>query len=204
MAQLIKPGLLFRASPLPTPPEGLGPTMSTYSYGWNLEGCPVENVTYVVCKDGSIQEFGDEKRPIGWELLEDVGGWYYRVTQMNHKPKPLAVFFRGTADPIPEGAGKIGSVVTVCQRRNSVPSQMAGITEQADDGEEVTSTPPPTPRGEAVCPGAPEKSDLRKIEDYDKTLAQCAVFVNDPAQTSALAQFATGKMSYAEMRGLCG
>jgi hypothetical protein len=28
--------------------------------------------------------------------------------------------------------------------------------------------------------------------------------LNDPVQTDAMAKFAEGKMSYAEMRGLCG
>ena len=202
MAQLIKPGLMFQAAPLPTPSEGLAPTMSTYNYGWNLEGCPQRNTTYVVCQDGSIQDAYDPSRPIGWELLEDENGWYYRVTQMNHKPKPLAVFFRGNADPVPTGTGKIGSVVMVCRRVEE--PQNAEVIEQRDDGEEVSSTPPPTPCTEPVCPGAPRKTDLEKIASIDPLLAQCAVMVGDPDQTAALARFAEGKMSYAEMRGLCG
>jgi len=202
MAQLIKPGLMFQATPLPTPPEGLAPTMSTYQYGWNLEGCPRTDATYVVCQDGSIQDVHDPSRPVGWELLEDDNGWYYRVTQMNHKPKPLAVFFRGNAEPVPAGSGKIGSVVMVCRRVEE--PQNAEVSEQRDDGEEVTSTPPPTPRSEPVCPGAPRKTDLEKIASIDPLLAQCAVIVDDPEQTSAMARFAEGKMSYAEMRMLCG
>ena len=202
MAQLIKPGLMFQAAPLPTPPEGLAPTMSTYQYGWNLEGCPRRDATYVVCQDGSIQDAHDPTLPIGWELLEDENGWYYRVTQMNHKPKPLAVFFRGNADPVPAGSGKIGSIVVACRRVEE--PQNAEIIEQNDDDEEVSSTPPPTPRGEPVCPGAPLKSDLEKIASIDPLLAQCAVIVGDPEQTAALARFSEGKMSYAEMRMLCG
>lgn len=202
MAQLIKPGLMFQAAPLPTPPEGLAPTMSTYSYGWDLEGCPRRDATYVVCQDGSIQDMHDPTRPIGWELLEDENGWFYRVTQMNHKPKPLAVFFRGNADPVPTGTGKIGSVVMVCRRVEE--PQNAEVIEQSDEGQEVSSTPPPTPRAEPVCPGAPRKTDLEKIASIDPLLAQCAVMVGDPEQTSAMARFAEGKMSYAEMRMLCG
>ena len=183
MAQLIKPGLMFQAAPLPTPPEGLAPTMSTYQYGWNLEGCPRRDATYVVCQDGSIQDMHDPSRPIGWELLEDENGWSYRVTQMNHKPKPLSVFFRGNADPVPVGSGKIGSVVMVCRRAEE--PQNAEVIEQSDDGEEV-------------------KSDLAKIATLDPNLAAAAAYLNDPEQTSAMARFAEGKMSYAEMRMLCG
>lgn len=222
MAQLIKPGLMFQAAPLPTPPEGLAPTMSTYQYGWNLEGCPRTDATYVVCQDWSIQDVHEPSRPIGWELLEDENGWSYRVTQMNHKPKPLAVFFRGNADPVPAGSGKIGSVVMVCRRVEE--PQNAEVIEQSDDGEEVSSTP----RGGSVCPGAPLKAlydhiaefkeavnkvtpetvaadpKLSKISSIDPLLAACAVIVDDPAQTDAMARFADGKMSYAEMRMLCG
>jgi hypothetical protein len=56
---------------------------------------------------------------------------------------------------------------------------------------EVTSTPP-------------RKSDLAKIATLDPNLAAAAMFLGDPDQTSAMARFAEGKMSYAEMRGLCG
>ena len=203
MAQLIKPGLMFQAAPLPTPPPaGLAPTMSTYQYGWDLEGCPRHNTTYVVCQDGSIQDMYDPNRPIGWELLEDENGWYYRVSQMNHTPKPLAVFFRGNADPVPAGTGKIGSVVVMCRRTEE--PQSAEVTEQRDDGHEVSSTPPSTPRAEPVCPDAPIKSDLAKIATLNPNLAGAAAYLGDPEQTSALARFAEGKMSYAEMRGLCG
>jgi len=54
------------------------------------------------------------------------------------------------------------------------------------------------------CPGAPRKAQLQKIRKFDATLATCAEIVNDPVQTEALSRFAEGKMSYAEMRGLCG
>lgn len=219
MARTIKPGLLFQAGVIPQVATRLEPTMSTYAYGDRLEGRPRPNTTYVVCKDWSIQDFYEPTRPIGWELLEDEAGWYYRVTQMNHKPKPVALYFRGMADPVPEGNGRIGSIVVMAQR--------AEITEQRDEGEEVASTPPPMPRGEPVCPGAPRKAlaqvaqtleavhrvdpdyvagdpQLSKIASIDPLLAQCAVVVNDPVQTEAMARFAEGKMSYAEMRALCG
>jgi hypothetical protein len=126
----------------------------------------------------------DPSRPIGWELLEDETSFYYRVTQMNHKPKPLAVYRRGIADPVPVGKGKIGSVVVAC-RRIEDPPQNAEVTEQKDEGDEVSS-------------------QLKKIASIDPLLAQCAVLVGDPDQTAAMAKFAEGKMSYAEMRMLCG
>jgi hypothetical protein len=103
---------------------------------------------------------------------------------------------------VPAGTGKIGSVVMVCRRVEE--PQNAEVIEQRDDGDEVTSTPPPTPRAEPVCPGAPRKTDLEKISSIDPLLAQCAVIVGDPDQTAALAKFADGEMSYAEMRMLCG
>jgi len=64
-------------------------------------------------------------------------------------------------------------------------SQKADISEQNDKGDEV-------------------ESQLKKISTIDPLLAQCAVIVGDPVQTAALANFAEGKMSYAEMRSLCG
>lgn len=113
-------------------------------------------------------------------------GWYY------DGDKPLAVYFRGRTDDPPIGA---------CQDS----PQFGEVIEQSDGGEdEVSSTPPPTPRGEPVCPGAPVKSDLAKIATLDPNLAAAAAYLNDPVQTAAMARFADGKMSYAEMRGLCG
>jgi len=63
--------------------------------------------------------------------------------------------------------------------------QKAEITEQKDTGDEVSSK-------------------LAKIAKFDPLLAQCAAIVDNPVQTDAMAKFAEGKMSYAEMRGLCG
>lgn len=61
------------------------------------------------------------------------------------------------------------------------PPQFAEITEQKDTGDEISS-----------------------IAKIDPLLAQCAVMLNDPVQTAAMAKFAEGKMSYFEMRSLCG
>lgn len=198
MTTLARPGLMFTAFPLPVQEEGLAPTMSTYQYGYSLEGCPKTGDVYVICEDGSIQSRDDPDRPIGWELIEVEDGWMYRVTQMNHKPKPLSISFYGWAEDIPKGHGHIGSVVVVCQ------PQPAEVIEQNDEGDEVSSTPPSTPCPSPECPGAPRKSDIEKIYNYNELLGHCAVIVGDPVQTDAMARFAEGKMSYAEMRGLCG
>jgi hypothetical protein len=80
--------------------------------------------------------------------------------------------------------------------------QKAEIIEQKDNGAEVSSK----------CPGAPKKpAQAIKAKDLDTIarnlgpdLAFCARMVNDPDQTAALAKFAEGKMSYAEMRSRCG
>jgi hypothetical protein len=146
----------------------------------DLEGGPKRNELYVVCKDGSIQYVHDPNRPIGWELIEDGDEFWYRVTQMNHPKKRCAVRYHSRTDNPPEGHGRVGSVVTFetsyMDRQDS--PQFAEITEQKDEGAEVSS--------------------------IDPLLTQCAVILNDPVQTAALAKFAKGDMSYAEMRGLCG
>jgi hypothetical protein len=193
---------MFTAFPLPTPEARLGPTMSTYQFGLDLEGFPKAGNVYVICDDGSIQSRDHPDRPIGWQLIETTDGWMYRVTQMNHKPKPLAVSFYGWAEDIPKGRGYIGSVV-VAARQQAEP-QDAEVIEQKDQDEEVSSTPPSTPCQSPKCPGAPRKSDIDKIASIDPLLAQCAVMLGDPVQTEAMSKFAEGKMSYAEMRGLCG
>jgi hypothetical protein len=80
----------------------------------------------------------------------------------------------------------------------------AEITDTPDDGEpEVTSKAPP---GAPVKPPRPPlAAQLDTIaRNLNPDLAMAAIMVNDPDQTAALAKFAEGKMSYAEMRGLCG
>ena len=170
MASLKTPGLQFYAEQV----DPLHPTMSTYGL-LDLEGGPKRNELYVVCLDGSIQSVHEPSRPIGWELIEEGDDWYYRVTQTNHMRKRCAVRYHSWNKDPPAGHGRIGSVVTI-----ETP-QFAEITEQNDDGDEVTS-----------------------ISKIDQLLAHCAVMLGDPEQTAAMAKFAEGKMSYAEMRGLCG
>jgi hypothetical protein len=185
MATILKtPGLQFYAEQLDPlhPPTGLYPTMSTYGL-LNLEGGPLHNELYVVCKDGSVQSVAEPSRPIGWELIESGDDWFYRVTQMNHPPKRCFIRYHTRVTDPPEGRGGIGSVVMTARRAEK--PQKAEITEQKIEGEEVTS-------------------QLSKIATIDPLLAQCAVMVGDSTQIAALAKFAEGKMSYAEMRGLCG
>lgn len=178
------PGLKFFAEQIDPiyPATGLYPTMSSYGI-LDLEGGPQRNELYVVCKDLSIQSVYEPSRPIGWELIEEGTEWFYRVTQMNHPRKRAMVTYHGRMEDPPAGRGSIGSVVQICRRVEK--PQTAEVTEQKDDGEEISS-------------------QLDKIATIDPLLAQCAVMVGDPSQTAALAKFAEGKMSYAEMRGLCG
>ena len=186
MATLIRPGLKFTAEPLPKPCVGLGPTMSSYGIP-NLEGAPQRNEVYIVCRDGSIQSVYEPSRPIGWELLESPEGFTYRVTQMNHKPEPCLVFARGYEPDPPAGTGKIGSVVFAA--RPVARPACAEVTQQRDTGEEVTSA----------------LTRLRRAtSDPIMLMAAEVVGSRDPAQVSALADFHEGKLSYAQMRSLCG
>jgi hypothetical protein len=180
MEPLKTPGLQFYAEqidPLHSPEELLR-TPSTYGL-LNLEGGPKRNELYVVCKDGSIQSVYEPSRPIGWELIEEGDEFWYRVTQMNHPRKRCAVRYHSRTEYPPSGRGAVGSVVTV------ETSQEAEVTEQKDEDTEVTS-------------------QLKKISTFDPILAHCAAIVGDQEQVAAMAKFAEGKMSYAEMRGLCG
>jgi hypothetical protein len=186
MTRLLTPGLKFFAEQIDPlyPPTGLYPTMSTYQFGLDLEGGPKRNELYVVCKNGTIQSVYEPGRPIGWELIEEGDEFWYRVTQMNHPRKRCAVRYHSRVEDPPAGRGSIGSVVQI-YRRVDDPPQEAEVTEQKDEGDEVTS-------------------QLKSIATIDPLLAHCAVLLGDPDQTAALAKFAEGKMSYAEMRGLCG
>ena len=181
MAPSLKtPGLQFYAEQIDPlhPTTGLYPTMSMYGL-LNLEGGPQRNELYVVCQNGSIQSVHEPSRPIGWELIEDGDEFWYRVTQMNHPRKRCTVRYHSRVEDPPKGRGITGSVVVACRRLEE--PQEAEVTEQKDTGDEVSS-----------------------IAKIDPLLAQCAVILNDPVQTAAMAKFAEGKMSYAEMRRLCG
>jgi hypothetical protein len=178
------PGLKFFAEQIDPvyPTTGLYPTMSTYGI-LDLEGGPQRNELYVVCKNGTIQSVYEPDRSIGWELIEEGDEFWYRVTQMNHPRKRCAVRYHSRVEDPPAGRGRIGSVVQICRRVER--PQQAEVTEQKDDGDDVTS-------------------QLKSISNIDPLLAHCAVIVGDPDQTAAMAKFAEGKMSYAEMRMHCG
>ena len=158
MTTLVKPGLLFQAAPI-----------FGEAFGY---GAPCPQITYVICQDGSVQNYHEPMKPVGWTLTEDPMGWYY------DGDKPLAVYFRGRTEDVPMGRQDVP------MGRQDSP-QCAEVTEQGDEGPEVTS-------------------DLAKIATFDPNLAEAAAYLGDPEQTSTMARFAEGKMSYAEMRGLCG
>jgi len=189
--QLKVPGLLFYAEPyVLAAPVSLEPTMSTYKYGFDLEGAPKKNDLYVVCKDHTVQSAHEPDRPICWELIEKDDQWFYRVTQMNHALKPCLVRCVGKADSIPDGRGRIGSFVGFYTTQNAQDSQME------DDGEEVSSCLSFVTDSDSECPGAPLKKSPAPM--------QIAEALGDPVQLDALKKFEKGELSYAEMRGLCG
>ena len=209
MARLATPGLKFFADKIDPeiPPTGLYPTMSTYGIP-DLEGGPKRNELYIVCQDGSIQSVYEPNRPIGWELIEDAEGFWYRVTQMNHPRKRCAVRFHSRVDAPPAGGGRIGSVVMACRRVDAPQEATIRGDSPGSETDEVTSTVKEYLADFREAAAAVDVSKLTgaeaKIATIDPLLAQCAVILNDPVQTEAMAKFAEGKMSYAEMRGLCG
>lgn len=175
MASPLKtPGLKFFADPVIRDPEG----------------GPRANELYIVCKDGSIQSVYQPDHPIGWELIEDGDEWYYGPD----RKRCIVRYHSRVADP-PEGRGYSGSVER---------PQKAEITEQKDQWPEVTSFLKEFRRKADAVDTTTLNGDLKKISTFDPRLAQCAAVLNDPAQTEAMAKFAEGKMSYAEMRALCG
>lgn len=138
------------------------------------EGLPRRNELYVVCQDGSIQVAHSPGTPVKWKLIETTDDEWYCLL-------PLA------ADPVRVA---VPCVVRYHSRVTDPPPGQgsptpAEVTEQKDEDSEVTS-------------------QLKKIATIDPLLAQCAVMLNDPVQTAAMAKFAEGKMSYFEMRSLCG
>lgn len=159
MASLLTPGLQFYAEP-----------MVGINHGDDQDAIPKRNELYVVCQDGSFQSVYEPRLNIKWDLVEDGNEWYYRVPETTNPLKQCVVRYHSRVANPPVGRGP---------RADS--PQNAEITEQKDDGDEISS-----------------------IAKIDPLLAHCAAIVGDPDQTSALARFAEGNMSYAEMRGLCG
>lgn len=147
MDSLLRPGLVFGARDISVP-NNLERTASTYSYGPDFEVAPKNNDIYVICLDGSVQSVYEPTRPIGWELLDIDGQFYFRVKQVNFSPKLCDIIFvRNDPDP-PQGRNACYS------REVAFESQEAYIIDFEDDGEpEVTSrhnvlemlTPPGSP-----------------------------------------------------------
>lgn len=106
----MRPGLMFQAAPISRVAE-------------TVEMAPRLNTTYVVCQDGTIQDLYEPTRCIKWELIENQEGWSYRAA--HESPKPLAVYFRGHSDEIPEGRPT---------------PQNAEVLEQTDTGEPEVSS----------------------------------------------------------------
>jgi hypothetical protein len=113
--------------------------------------------------------------PIGWELIIKDDVPYFRISQFGFEPVEVRMRFMDKAP-----------LEMVAKKNNAVGNRIefcrpaeAEITEQKDD-------------------------DIEVISKFNPNLAAAAEYLNDPVQTAALARFAEGKMSYAEMRGLCG
>ena len=172
----IQPGDIVSFEFLPyTPSKGLERTPSTYGNA-NLELAPVPMDLYMVCKDLSLAHWEDPRIPIGWELSirDDVP--YCRIAQYGFEPYEVRMTFRDRAPAyaIPDHNVPAGNRIEFCTA-----SQCADVTEQKD-------------------------SDLEVISKYNPDLAAAAAYIGDPNQTAALAKFAKGEMSYAEMRSMCG
>ena len=111
--ELKRPGLLFKAEPMPH--------VVSCHYGAKYEEVPMRNETYIVCLDGTIQARYDPERCIMWNLFENDDGWY------DGNGNPLMVGFVGWETVnIPEGRGS--------------DSTHAYILDFSDDGEPEVSS----------------------------------------------------------------
>jgi hypothetical protein len=164
----------FEARQVVANETGLCRSPSTYSYG-SLELAPVPMDLYVVCRDGSLGHWQAPEVPIGWELIIKDDIPYSRISQFGFEPVEVRMVFRDKA-PL-EMVPKTNHAVG--NRIEVCQPAEAEVTEQKDTDEEI-------------------------ISKYNPVLGACVASVNDPVQTAAMARFAEGKMSYAEMRGLCG
>ena len=215
-----RPGSLLKFEPVAAlKPSAFERTASKYSFD-NLETHPHEGDIYTICHNGSVKSLSGDDRTIGWELIikDDVA--YARVSQFGFEPKEVRMTHVGQLPDmmIPDRnfvAGNTIQFARACTPDDQA-SHIGDISYLEDDGVEVTS-PFTTEDFEIkpldTCPGAPVKL-LREACQADNfatiarnlgpDLAACAAIIDDPAQTDAMARFAEGKMSYAEMRGLCG
>lgn len=216
----IKPGNLLKFEPVDAlKPVPLGRTVSMYGLT-NLETHPQEGDIYTICRDGSVKLLsGEDERTIGWELVikDDVA--YARVAQFGFEPQEVRVTHVGQlpGDMIPATSCVVGNIIQFARActPDDQASHIGDISYASDNDEEVTSsfsTDDFEIKPLDACPGAPIKgprpSNAANLETISRNLnpdlAAAASFLNDPVQTDAMARFAEGKMSYAEMRGLCG
>jgi hypothetical protein len=218
----VKPGNLLKFEPVDAlKPAPFGRTVSTYGL-LNLETHPREGDIYTICRDGSVKLLsGEDDRTIGWELIVKDDVAYARVAQYGFEPQEVRVTHVGQlpGDMIPASSCVVGNIIQFARActPDDQASHIGDISYAVDNGEEVASSfdaddfeikpLDATPS----CPGAPLKaarSDAEKFatiaRNLNPQLAAAAAFLNDPVQTDAMARFAEGKMSYAEMRGLCG
>lgn len=69
---------------------------STYGYGFDLQLCPHEDLSYVVCNGDPVNGFcvmvkDKPEIPIGFVIMSIDGKGYYRITQVNHGPEPVDI-----------------------------------------------------------------------------------------------------------------
>ena len=180
----------------------------------NIETHPNGGDVYTICLDGSVKLLsGDDHRTIGWELIikDDVA--YAWVDQFGFEPREVRLTHVGQlpSDMVP--ASNYIHIPRACTPDDQA-SHIGNISYATYSDDEVTS--PFTEDFEIkpldTCPITPIKgprpSNTANLEtiarNLNPDLAAAASFLNDPVQTDAMARFAEGKMSYAEMRGLCG
>lgn len=77
------------------PSDMLCATPSTYGYGDKLQLYPRPDTPYVVCNGNPLDGFcviqeDDPEAPIGFVILYVDDLPCYRITQVNHKPEPIA------------------------------------------------------------------------------------------------------------------
>lgn len=216
----VNPGNLLKFEPVDAlKPVTLERTISTYGL-LNLETHPQEGDIYTICRDGSVKLLsGEDERTIGWELIVKDDVAYARVAQFGCEPQEVRVTHVGQlpGDMIPASSCVVGNNIQFAREctPDDQASHIGDISYASDNGDEVTS-PLSIDDFEIkpfdLCPAAPIKgprpSNAANLETISRNLnpqlAAAASFLNDPVQTDAMARFAQGKMSYAEMRGLCG
>ena len=210
----VKPGDLLKFEPVDAlKPVPFGRTASTYGYV-NLETHPREGDIYTICHDGSVKSLSGDERTIGWDLIikDDVA--YSRVAQFGFEPNEVRMTHVGRLPDmmIPDKNFVVGNIIQFARActPDDQASHIGDISYASDNGEEVSSSFDADDfeiKPLDTCPGAPIKGP-RPLEtiarNLNPQLAAAAAFLNDPVQTDAMARFAEGKMSYAEMRGLCG